>query len=72
MLPGGHKEGFGGSPIEPKPYVELEARAAPLAKELIQELELEPASEEPAPAERGGRLSVRQYLRERDRPVPRR
>jgi hypothetical protein len=68
MLPDGHKEGFGGSPIEPKPYLELETRAAPLAKELIQELELEPVSEEPQPAERGGRLSVRQYLRERDRP----
>jgi hypothetical protein len=68
LLPDGHKEGFGGSPIEPKPYLDLETRAAPLAKELIEELELDPVNEEPEPAERGGRLSVRQYLRERDRP----
>src|SRR5439155_13790565 len=66
-LPEGRKAGSGGSPIEPKPYLDLEALATPLAKELIQALELEPVSTQPEPAERGGRLSIRQYLRERER-----
>lgn len=67
-LPEGHKSGTGRFPIEPKPYADLEAKAMPLAKELIQELEIEPLNNEPEPAERGGKLSVRQYLRDRERP----
>jgi hypothetical protein len=68
LLPDDHKAGHGSSRIEPKPYLELEERAAPLAKELIEELSPELAPEEPEPAEQGGRLSVRQYLRDRERP----
>ena len=68
LLPDGHKAGSGQSPIEPQPYAELEERAQPLARELIEELALEPVAGEPEPAERGGKLSVRQYLRERERP----
>jgi hypothetical protein len=67
-LPEGHKSGTGRFPIEPKPYSDLEARAAPLAQELIRELEMGPVNQEPEPAERGGKLSVRQYLRDRERP----
>ena len=68
LLPEGHREGSGSYRIEPKPYAELEERAAPMARELIEELALEPTPDEPEPAERGGRLSVRQYLRDRERP----
>jgi len=67
-VPDGHKTGPGRDAIIPKPYAELEERAAPLTRELIEELTVEPDAAEPEPSERGGRLSVRQYLRERDRP----
>lgn len=67
-VPDGHKAGSGREAIIPKPYAELEERAAPLARELIEELTIEPDAAEPEPSERGGRLSVRQYLRERERP----
>jgi len=68
LLPEGHREGSGSYRVEPRPYAELEERAAPMAGELIEELALEPAPDEPKPAERGGKLSVRQYLRDRERP----
>jgi hypothetical protein len=68
LLPDGHKAGSGDFPIEPKPYTDLEERAQPLARELIEELALEAAAIEPEPSDRGGKLSVRQYLRERERP----
>lgn len=68
LLPEGHKAGSGTFRIEPKPYADLEERAKPLARELIEELTLARAAGEPDPAERGGKLSVRQYLRDRERP----
>jgi hypothetical protein len=68
LLPDGHKAGSGGAPIEPQPYAELEGKAQPLAHELIEELALEPVAGKPESAERGGKLSVRQYLRDRERP----
>lgn len=55
-------------PIEPMPYAELEALATPMACELINELTVIPVNDDPEPSERGGSLSVRQYLRERERP----
>ncbi|MBF6599631.1 MAG: hypothetical protein IVW36_03870 [Dehalococcoidia bacterium] len=39
-----------------------------MARELVSELTLMPVDDAPQPAERGGTLSVRQYLRERERP----
>lgn len=68
LVPEGHKVGSGHAAIEPKPYAELEERAAPLARELIEELALEVAQHQAEPVERGGKLSVRDYLRDRDRP----
>lgn len=68
LVPDGHKAGSGDFPVTPQPYLELEERAEPLARQLIEELSLEPLASEPEPAERGGRLSVRQYLRDRGRP----
>jgi len=67
-LPHSSRAGMGRHPIEPKPYLELEQRARPLAKELIKELEIDPVDDAPEPVDRGGRLSVRQYLRDRARP----
>jgi hypothetical protein len=67
-VPDGHNAGSGRYSISPKPYAELEERAEPLARELIEELTVEPDATGPEPSERGGRLSVRQYLREHDRP----
>lgn len=68
VVPNGHRAGTGSSAIEPKPYVDLEERAAPLAQQLIEELSLESVVAEPEPAERGGRFSIRQYLRDRSSP----
>jgi hypothetical protein len=50
------------------PYADLEARATPTARELINELTLVPLDDAPRSTERGGTLSVRQYLREPERP----
>jgi hypothetical protein len=55
-------------PIEPMPYAELEALATPMARDLIEELTVIPVNDEPEPSDRGGSLTVRQYLRERKRP----
>lgn len=68
LLPDGHKEGGRDYPIEPAPYAELEARATPMSRELINELTLSPIDDAPRTTERGGTLSVRQYLREPERP----
>lgn len=67
VVPHTHRVG-GVHPIEPMPYAELEALVVPLAAELIQELRVVPVNDEPEPSERGGTLSVRQYVRERQRP----
>jgi hypothetical protein len=68
VVPNGHRAGSGSYTIEPKPYADLEARAEPLARQLIEELSLEAITAEPEPAERGGRFSVRQYVRDRASP----
>jgi len=68
LLPDGHRAGARDYAIEPMPYADLEARAMPMARELINELTLMPIDDAPRPAERGGTLSVRQYLREPERP----
>lgn len=68
LLPDGHREGGRDCPIEPMPYAELESRAMPMAQALIEELRLVPVDDAPRPDERGGTLSVRQYLREPERP----
>jgi hypothetical protein len=68
LLPDGHKEGGRDYPIEPMPYADLETRATPMARELISELTLIPVDDAPRSTERGGTLSVRQFLREPERP----
>lgn len=68
LVPNGHRAGDGRFSVDPKPYIELEERATPLAQELIEELSLAEIRDELEPVAVGGRLSVRQYLREREQP----
>lgn len=68
VVPNGHRSGSGSASIEPKPYLDLETRAAPLARELVDELWMEREAVEPQPSDRGGRFSVRQHVRDRERP----
>ncbi len=68
LIPNGHRAGVGAAAIDPKPYVELEEKATPLAQELIEELSLTEVPDELEPVAVGGRLSIRQYLREKDQP----
>jgi hypothetical protein len=65
--PNDQREGEGDAAIEPKPYIELEERVRPLVQELIDELSWEEKPELWAPVERGGKLSVREYLRDKNR-----
>jgi hypothetical protein len=66
--PNDKREGEGDAAIDPKPYIELEERVRPLAQELIDELSWEEKPEQWAAVERGGKLSVREYLRDKNRP----
>jgi hypothetical protein len=66
--PNDRMEGKGHEAIEPKPYIELEERVKPLVQELIEELSWEESPKQLEPAERGGRLSIREYLRDKVHP----
>ncbi|MCL5960665.1 MAG: hypothetical protein M1358_15400 [Chloroflexi bacterium] len=68
VLPSDGKEGSGVTAIEPKPYVRLEERVRPLVQELIDELSIEERPNALDAVERGGRLSMKQYLRDHRRP----
>lgn len=68
VLPNDVKLGQGRTAIEPKPYIEIEEKVKPLVHELIDELSWE---EKPAgleSAEKGGKFSVREYLRDKTCP----
>jgi len=66
--PNDRREGKGHEAIEPKPYIELEEKVKPLVQELINELAWEEKPKKYEAAERGGRLSIREYLRDKNRP----
>jgi hypothetical protein len=68
VLPNKSREGKGSEAISPKPYLELEERVKPLAKELIDELIIEEKPLKLEPEERGSRFSVREYIRDETRP----
>jgi len=68
VLPNDRREGSGREAIEPKPYIQLEERVRPLVRELIEELSWEKSPSAPEPVERGGRLSIREYIRHPSRP----
>jgi len=66
--PNDSREGTGYQAIEPKPYMELEEKVKPLVQELIEELFWEEKPKQREPAERGGRFSLREYLRDKTHP----
>jgi len=66
--PNDKREGKVHEAIEPKPYIELEERVKPLVQELIDELAWDEKPVKPEPVERGGRLSLREYRRDKNRP----
>jgi nitric oxide reductase activation protein len=68
LPPGDHPAGTGAYAIEPKPYRTLEERAEPLARALIAELAIVPTTDLPAPSERGGRMLMRQLVRDHRHP----
>jgi hypothetical protein len=65
--PNDKREGKGCDAIEPKPYIELEEKVKPLVQELIDELVWEEKPVKREPVERGGKLSIREYLRDKNR-----
>lgn len=66
--PNDSRLGSGHDAIEPQPYIWLEEKVRPLAQKLIQELRWEEPPLRVEAVERGGRLSVREYLRNRETP----
>lgn len=66
--PNDRREGKGNEAVEPKPYIELEEKVKPLVCELIEKLSLKEKPERWEPAERGGRLSIREYIRDKNCP----
>jgi hypothetical protein len=64
IVPDDHPAGTGIHAIEPKPYRDLEERARPLVRALLEELAIEPVPALPDPSERGGRLALRQLVRD--------
>jgi len=66
--PNDKREGKGYVAIEPKPYIKLEEKVKPLVRELIDELSWKEMPCQLEPAERGGRLSLREYLRDKNYP----
>jgi len=66
--PNDNSLGNGHQSIEPVPYIWLEEWVRPLVQELIEELSLEDIPNQQEPAERGGRFSVRAYLRDKSHP----
>jgi hypothetical protein len=68
VLPNESRVGKGSEAILPRPYLEPEEKVKPLAQELIDELIFEEQPVRLEPEERGGRFSVRDYLRDNSRP----
>ena len=67
-VPYEHGAGTAEHLIEPQPYLALVEKVQPLIKRLVEELSVDDASPPPQPSERGGRLSLRQYLRDPEQP----
>ncbi len=66
--PNDSRMGSGTEAIAPQPYAWLEDKVQPLADKLIEELLWEEVASKVEPAERGARLSVREFLRNRSTP----
>lgn len=68
LPPNDKREGRGHEAIEPQPYIELEEKVRPLVEGLIDELSWEEKPNRWDSVERGGRLSIREHLRDKNRP----
>lgn len=66
--PHDRRMGTGLQSIEPTPYIHLEEKVKPLVQELIEQLAFEETPTQWKQVERGGKLSLREYLRDRSRP----
>jgi len=66
--PNDSEAGKGSEAIEPSPYLWLEQKIQGLVQELIEELAIENAQNDWGSVERGGKLMLREYLRDRTRP----
>lgn len=67
-VPSQRSIGTGEHVIEPQPYQWLVEKVQPLVRRLMEELAVEVSFSLSEAAERGGRLSLRQYLRDPDHP----
>jgi hypothetical protein len=61
-------DGKSAEAIEPMPYIWLEEKVGPLVLELIEELRFDEANKGWEQVERGGKLSMREYLKDRSHP----
>jgi hypothetical protein len=66
--PNDREIGSGLHTIEPQPYIELEEKVKPLVQELIEELAFEDAPRRWEAVDKGGKLSLHDYLRDRKHP----
>ena len=66
--PNDSRAGKGEEAIDPKPYLKLEDKVKPLVKELVEELSFEERPLKREPVEKGGRLSIREYVRDKTHP----
>jgi hypothetical protein len=66
--PNDSEAGKGSETIEPAPYLWLEQKVRGLVQELIEELAIENAENDWGSVERGGKLVLREYLRDHTRP----
>jgi hypothetical protein len=67
-VPHEHSAGTEEHSIEPQPYLALLEKVQPLVKRLVEELAVDGSAPSPEPSDRGGRLALRQYLRDPDQP----
>ena len=63
-----HGVGTPGHGFEPKPYMEMIAQAQPIADKLVEALRFDSQANQPEPVDRGGRFSMREYLKDEETP----
>ena len=63
-----HGVGTPAHKFEPKPYMDMLAQAQPIADKLVEVLKFDSQANQPEPVDRGGRFSMREYLRDEETP----
>jgi len=66
--PNDRQIGSGLDAIDPQPYIDMEEKVKPLVQELIEELSLQQAPKRWEAVEKGGKLSLHDYLRDTKHP----